>query len=722
MRLFTPATVAALIAMTASVSSAQSPAAETPPVETGQADSLFAETWRQVEAGGRWSSIDGDPARFQRYEDLRDGFLLDKVRWATTREKWLFQVGADNVGWRDQRYRAHYERPGKFSVTGLWDEIPQFYSIDTKTPYTSSSPGVLLLDDGTQQTIQNGQANLNAYVPIAPQFDLRERRDVGRIDVKGAASKQIDLYARFITTKHSGELPWGASFGFSNDVEVALPYDSRTNDVSVGAEWNNKKAMLRIAYDGSWFENQSDTLVWDSPLRLTDSTSAPGRGRMALWPTNSANTVSGAGFFKFAGRSQATGSVSYGILSNNEPLQDFTINPTLPQLQLPRATTEAEAHVLSTNVGVVSRPSRNWRLSGRVRAVDYDNQMPQTAIPQFINYDTSVTTSSTGGPHNYAHGRTDLAFDVTWTGLQPLALTAGYARNNSTYDFRIFEDTAENAFFFSADAVSSQWVTFRTRYDQGDRTGSGFDESLLTEIGEQPGMRHYDLANRKRKRFTGIVDVTPTEYLTFSASTGVGREDFDDPDVPDDSEFGLQETSVRTFTLSVDVAKDGGWGGGASYDYERYAGLQQSRTANPGVQEDDPLRNWTADSTERVNYFLVYLTPPRFGNTEARVSYEYAHSRGNYLYGVVPGGPIPEPSQLPEVFNKLQDFRLDIRHRLSSRLAATFAYRYEPFSVYDFAFDPSVVDGIVQPSSLVLGYVYRPYTAHSFVAGVRYLF
>ena len=36
-------------------------------------------------------------------------------------------------------------------------------------------------------------------------------------------------------------------------------------------------------------------------------------------------------------------------------------------------------------------------------------------------------------------------------------------------------------------------------------------------------------------------------------------------------------------------------------------------------------------------------------------------------------------------------------------------------------FDPTVVDSIVQPSSLVLGYVYRPYTAHSFVAGVRYL-
>ena len=49
------------------------------------------------------------------------------------------------------------------------------------------------------------------------------------------------------------------------------------------------------------------------------------------------------------------------------------------------------------------------------------------------------------------------------------------------------------------------------------------------------------------------------------------------------------------------------------------------------------------------------------------------------------------------------------------------ASSYEPFRVYDFAFDPSVVNGIVQPSSLVMGYVYRPYTANAFNFGVRYL-
>jgi hypothetical protein len=181
----------------------------------------------------------------------------------------------------------------------------------------------------------------------------------------------------------------------------------------------------------------------------------------------------------------------------------------------------------------------------------------------------------------------------------------------------------------------------------------------------------------------------------------------------------LQTADVRTFALGADFAQPGGWAAGVSYNYEHYSGDQRSRSASPG-QELDPNRDWTTDSKERVNYFLVYVHPPRVGNTEARLSYDYAHSRGSYVYGVVPGGPLPPPSQLPEVFNKLQELKLDLRHRLSNRLAATLSYLYEPFRVYDFAFDPSVVDGIVQPSSLVLGYVYRPYTAHSLFAALRY--
>jgi hypothetical protein len=186
----------------------------------------------------------------------------------------------------------------------------------------------------------------------------------------------------------------------------------------------------------------------------------------------------------------------------------------------------------------------------------------------------------------------------------------------------------------------------------------------------------------------------------------------------------LQESTFRLFSVAADYRQPNGLGAGASYTYERYAGLQRSRSASSGQtppQETDPNRDWTVDSTERVNYLSLYLSPPKIGaGTEARVSYDYSYAEGSYFYAVVPGGPLPPPNQLPNVYNKLQQLRIDVRHRLTSRLAARVGYVYEPFRVYDFAFDETVVDSIAQPSSLVLGYIYRPYTAHSAVVAVTY--
>jgi MtrB/PioB family decaheme-associated outer membrane protein len=705
------AAVPALAQTTAQTPTA--PAAPSGPL-TDDTKSLFSPSWNSLQILGRVNSVSGDPARFQRYQDLRDGLLFTAARTERSTADFNVSAAADNVGWRDQRFVGNYERIGLFKLSGLWDQIPQFYSVDTRTPFTSGGEGVLLLDDAAQRA-----ANLNVYPPISPQFDLRERRDIGTVRVEATPTVALDVHGGFTTTKHSGELPWGADFGFGNDNEVALPYRSRTNDFDLGAEWTNQRAMIRAGYAGSWFNNQDDTLTWDNPLFLTDTPEVgdtpggPGHGRTALWPTNSLQTLSTAGYAKFSRRTQISGSLAYGWWNNNEALLPFTINSALPQLTLPRATAEAEANTISTNVNLVSRPRDEWRLSARIRHYGYNNNTPETAIPQYVSYDTEVSDSLTGGPHLFAHSRTNFDADATWTALQPLAFTVGYTNNHNGYDHRTFESTNENVMRLQADAVGSQWVTFRAHYEYGTRSGSGLDEESLTGIGEYAEMRHYDLADRTRNRFVGQVDVIPTERLVFSVSSGLGTDDFDD------SYFGLQDSAFRNVSFSVDYTLPRGVGVGTTYNYERYTGLQQSRSATPGTQQQDPNRDWRTDSKETVHYVSFYIEPPRIGrNTEARFSYEYAHARGNYVYEV--GSALPPPSQLPQTFNKLQDLRLDVRHRLSGRLAARFSYMYEPSRIFDFAFDPSVINGIVQPSSLVLGYTYRPYTAHTGLFGLMY--
>ena len=724
MRVVTP-TLILFLALLPSVTvsgqqQAPAPAPAAPPAAAVPDDtrSLFDPTPRQFQIGGRLSSVEGDPARWQRYRDLRDGILFTNARyehvWAATGQ--IFQAAADNVGYRDGRYVGLLERQGRFAITGSWDGIPQFYSVDTRTPYLGDG-ATLTLDDATQRSIQNAQSNLNAYVPQATQFDMIERRDIGVVGASINPTRQLQLTTSFKTQKHVGELPWGASFGFSNDVEVALPDTSRANDFNVGAEWSNQQNMLRVAYDGSWFNNEDDTLVWDSPLRLDDSPEdGPGRGRMSLWPSNQANTFSVAGSSKLAGRTQVTGFLSYGVWSNDSTLQPFTINSRLPVFALPRQTTEASAHVFSTNIGLVSRPADDWRMTARVRTYNFDNQMPATTITNFVSYDDGVSTSTTNGPFVYSHARGTLSADATWTGLGSVALGAGFARNHTGYVHRIYSDTDENVFTLTADAVSLPWGSVRAQAEFSDRTGSGLDEASLVQIHEQPKLRHFDVADRQRNKFTGQIDLFPSDVWSVSFNGGVGNDDYDD------SYFGLQESSFNVFGLALDAQRPNGLGGGASYTYEHYNGFQQSRSASSDPAEfNNALRDWTADSTENVHYISLYLTPPRIGqDTEARLVYDYSDARAEYFYAIPPGSPLVQPNQLPEAYNTLHELRAEVRHRLSRQLAATFSYAFENFKVYDFAFDPTVVNGIVQPSSLVLGYVYRPYTTHSAVVSLLY--
>ena len=126
------------------------------------------------------------------------------------------------------------------------------------------------------------------------------------------------------------------------------------------------------------------------------------------------------------------------------------------------------------------------------------------------------------------------------------------------------------------------------------------------------------------------MDIVPNDLWIFSVSAGVGKDDYDD------SYFGLQESTFRTFSLGgrLPPAERLRWR--RQLQLRALRGLAASRSASPG-QENDPLRDWTTDSTERVNYFSIYATPPRFGqNTEARVSYDFSYAEGTYFYGSCP--------------------------------------------------------------------------------------
>jgi MtrB/PioB family decaheme-associated outer membrane protein len=688
----------------------------------------------RIDIGFRGTAFSGnsDQARYQRYQDLRDGATIDRLRYFKETDRWLFNAEGTHLGYRDQQLSAAFNQYGKLKVAFDFSQVPLFFSNSTETLYTSSAPGVLTIAPAIRAAIQNQALTLPAAMTAsASVFDLRAQRYASSFDLTYSASRSVDLKVNIKDTHRNGSQPWGGSFGIGGAVasEMAVPIDTRTDEITTAAEWSNGRGFARLAYEGSFFRNAIPSLTFDNPVRVDSTTSATALGRMALWPGSNMNTVSAAGSVTLPGRSTAAGYVSYADMLQNDPLQPFTVNPAFGTVPLPRDTAEAKARVTSMNYSFTSRPTSILWFSARYRQYDFDNRTEEFVATRWVNYDSSLsTTPLTNEPAGYTRHTFD--GDASVSPWRYVGFRAGYTREQVDRTFRIVEQTKEDIVRGSADLTGVSWITVRGVYEHGQRTGSPVDALELLAIGEQPALRQFDISNRNRDRFSTIVQLTPISSFSINGSAAVGREDYPG------ATFGLRNNNNNAYTVGVDFVPVDSISFGATYGYEEYRALQGSRTANPlpantieylndpTQQFNDPRRDWTDDSKDLVHTVtvtadLLKLLP----KTEVRLGYDLSQGRTTYVYGLTADTVVAAPVQLPPVRNELHRATADVEYLLTRHLRVGGVYWFDRYVVDDFALNP--LPGLALPAAnpalMMLGYTYRPYTANTIWGRLSYL-
>ena len=165
---------------------------------------------------------------------------------------------------------------------------------------------------------------------------------------------------------------------------------------------------------------------------------------------------------------------------------------------------------------------------------------------------------------------------------------------------------------------------------------------------------------------------------------------------------------------------------GTSYSYERYNALSRSRQASPGVQFTDPSRNWATDATDRAHTFLMNAEIGRIADkVDLRFTYDFSRARARYEYttgpvadrtlpeeAVVPT-TLPTPAALPPTLSELQRGTMDATYALMSHLSLGLSYWHERYRVTDFTLDADANPDLARGQALLMGYLYRPYTANT---------
>lgn len=418
-----------------------------------------------VDFGVRVSSVSGDPGRFQEFRDLRDGPVISALRYTRHEAAWQFSAAADNVGYRDQRYQAQFDRFGALRVSFDWNQIPWFHGVDTRTSWTQESQGVFRLPDAVQAAFQAQPTAVAQVMQIAQQFETRLQRDIADLRLQYTTGRNTDWRANVRSTRRKGAQPWTAGFAFAITTEQPLPVDQRTNEINTGVEWANSRAMARLAYDGSFFNNDVQSIVWDNPLRLVDAPTDTSEGRMSVFPSSTAHTISGMGSIRLPGRSRADAYVSIGAWNQDEPLLPHTINTAIPSPPLARPTAEAEARIVSTNLGFNTRPMNSLWLNARYRLYDFDNRTPPFVRPTYVRADVALTPSVLAASEPFGYRRDFFDVDASYTPLTFVAFRAGYGLEHDNRTYRFFEETTEHVLRASMDSTGFSWLSIRAMYD-----------------------------------------------------------------------------------------------------------------------------------------------------------------------------------------------------------------------------------------------------------------
>jgi len=374
------------------------------------------------------------------------------------------------------------------------------------------------------------------------------------------------------------------------------------------------------------------------------------------------------------------------------------------------------------------RPARLLSVNAKYRYADVDAQTPVfMRAGGSVAYDGSFNANA--APSEY-HSVTRRTFDAD-AALQvhpSTSVKVGFSHLGSDYTNRLFEKTTEQVFRVSADTTGNAVVSFRGLYENRQREGEHFEADALAAVRELADLRHFDVANRDRQRLTLIANVMPGGMFGLTASAGVGRDEYPD------SGAGLQSYDSDQYSAGFTLVPDDRYNLTASYGWERYRSLQRSRSANNAADQINLLRNWTTDYAGKVNFLeAAFDIDHAIERTIIRLSADWSRSNDTYLYGLVTGSPLAVPEQLPAVKNQMLRGEVDVTYELARNLRFGVSYWYDDYNVQDFALGPTTLSGIALPvvqegqpvvptNALLLGYLYRPYTAHAGFIRLTYLF
>lgn len=485
---------------------------------------VFPEGWRGIVSGGV-GYVSEDSAKFGEYSGLDEEGVYPVLGGEGAfygEDGFRSDIVVRDLGLDTRRIDVSGGRQGLYELRLLYDETVHRVSDSAVTPFRDGGGNNLRLPSGwTRASSTQAMSDLAASLHDVDLGTDRRKAGLG-ISLRPSDNWSYNLDLR--REERTGRLATGVGF-ITNTAQLAADIDERTNIVDVGARYTADLWQIGLGYQGSFFDNEHDRLVWDNPYSFP----GPEEGRASVAPDNQAHRISLSGSYRFGRRAFFAGDVTVGRMRQDEDLLPYTSDPLISVPALPRDSADIEVDTLNANGRLTYRtPLPRLSLVFDYRVDRRDNDSPRDAFTQVVT-DSFVGNVRINEPISYARYK---------TGMQANYRLSGYSRVSGGLDYERFDRD------YAGDPVTDEytlWSQYRTRIadtaqvrfklSHAERTGDNQDPASTSPSEQNPRMTWFNVADRSRTEMELSLQVTPSERTSLGIGTHLVDDDYDDTQI-----------------------------------------------------------------------------------------------------------------------------------------------------------------------------------------------
>ena len=708
--------------------------------------------WRArgaLESGYSLVSGDETETRYTKYVERKDGFLVDGLDL----ELWKPETGdyamlrAGSLGRLDQFYDLEASRAGWVRFRGSFSGVPHKYASDATSLWLGGGSDFLSLPTGLSPA-GNTPAAIAAELAGHEPGTVEVQRDRTQLSLRVRALPSLSLVAQYGLDDRKGAIPSAVGFqypDFSSSVGAALevpsPVDDRTHTARASLEWASDLAQFNLAYNGSLYRNQENSLTLAQPFESFGSIPIT-QARLALAPDNDWHNVRADMAVNMPLRSRLTSAISWSRSTQNQDLlpptiQSGTIGTTdLANWNTGAALSTKSAHArvdqILVDVDLHLNPWRPLQLRGGYRFSNQDTKTnylafnPETGQFGYIVEDggfgalfgeTFLGTYQPAVPgsnwrtRNAPFGESHTTLDAGATYTMPWKTSIDLLLEQEDVDRDVSErpETRERRATVSLNSRALSFATARLSYKYIGRDGGPIDYGIYSRYTSQsfPGyvplfadgdgahnlnqLVRPSVADLQGQRFNARLVFALGDRSDLSLAARLRSDDYG-------SAYGLTSDRSRDVEAEWTVQPSPALSANAFVSLERHdRGMQSIRgfasSANGdaggpnfafsnqwGVRASGDAIGWGGGLSLHPLHWLEFET--RYTFLVTRETEDLSFASTNALANPAFGSPVP--SELPKLRSRDNAVETSMRVALRKSVALRFFYRYERSGVDDF--------------------------------------